>query len=262
MSRVVAIRSTRSASDSEVAHALRHERRDRKLRELTACELGLGGSGESRRRTGRRGWRGSNPVYPGLHEIITQPEYDSFSVAAGAAVPSQSVLFQNPIGQSSKTLLNTNMLAAGQLPAPQKFSVRAIRLGIRNDAVPADMVSFLWGTYCVFSVSQKPYLQCPAVLLTAGFGAYLPAISQLNPVETGTASIVGYMTSNGVPDQANIYALSRPIQIEQNEQFSFTINAPSTITLTAATGSPAPTPPGTGLTTYVFLDGELSRAVN
>jgi hypothetical protein len=237
------------------AKEINHVSRTRKLKHLDACELGL--HTDRIRTSSGRFRRSANPVYPGLHEIITQPFYDSFTVAAATAIPALTVLFQNPIGQSGKNLLTTNMLAAGQLPAPQKFSVRALRLAVRNDAYIADAIGFLWQSYCNFKVSQKPYLQCPSALLTAGFGVYMPAISQVGGTAP-TGTLVSYSTLNGTPDQGNIFALSRPIQIEQNEQFAFEITQQTAYT-TAATGGVTL---GTGLTIYVFLDGELSRAVN
>jgi hypothetical protein len=243
----------RSATDSEVIKFAR--KGNLKLPEIAAHEIGL--FTDKIRTSSGKFRRASNPVYPGLHEIITQPLYDSFTVAVSTAIPTLTVMFQNPIGQSSKTLLQTNMLAAGQLPAPQKFSVRAVRLAVRNDAYIADAIGFLWQSYINFTVSQKPYLQCPSALLTAGFGVYMPAISQVGATAP-TGTLVSYSTVNGTPDQSNIFALSRPIQIEQNEQFAVSVNQGTAYTTAAASGVTL----GTGLTIYLFLDGELSRAVN
>ena len=248
-----ATKLVRGATLSEITQVSK-SRGKKKLPKLNLCDVGT-----DKVRTSKRGGftRSANPVYPGLHEIITQPLYDSFTVAVSTAIPALTVLFQNPVGQSSKTLLQTNMLAAGQLPAPQKFSVRAIRLGFRNDAFITDVIGLLYGNWVNFKVSQKPYLQCPAALLTAGFGAYMPAISQVGATAP-TGTLVAYLTSSGTPDQRNIFALSRPIQIEQNEQFSFELNQATAYTTAAASGVTL----GTGLDVYVFLDGELSRQVN
>src|SRR5579885_2996367 len=65
--------------------------------------------------------RSSNPVIEGKADVITQPIYDSFSIAANTAVTKQT-LFQVPIGQAAKTIANTNMTQAGILPNPQKLT--------------------------------------------------------------------------------------------------------------------------------------------
>lgn len=55
----------------------------------------------------------------GVVQAVYQPFYDRLSYAA--AGQTELVFFQNPVGQNSKTLEDTNMRAAGQIPAPQQF---------------------------------------------------------------------------------------------------------------------------------------------
>jgi hypothetical protein len=227
-----------------------------KLRKISESEIG-------RVRTRRNGrWAYENPVMAGVREIITQPFYDSLTVAANAAFPAQTTLFQTPVGQAGRTYLQTNMTQAGILPAPQKFSTRALRLAVRNDAIPADLINFLYQTWLRLYVSEKPYFIGPSFLWTAGggvtgFGALLGTASAL--VGNAVPGSEFLFTSNGVPDQRNIFALSRPIEIEQNEQFRLEINVGTAFNTTAAA---AVDPLGTGLTIYAILDGELSRGVN
>jgi hypothetical protein len=225
-----------------------------KTRELKTQELG-------RIRTRSR-WSHSNPVMAGVRELITQSLYDSFAVAPATAFPALTTLFQAPVGQAGRTYQQTNMLAAGVLPAPQKFSTRAIRLAVCNNAIPADLISLLYQTWVRLYVSQKWYFIGPSFLLTAGggvagYGATLGAPSAL--VGNAVPGSEFLFTSNGVPDQRNVFALSRPIEIEQNEQFSLEINLGVAFNTTAAA---AVDPLGTGLTVYALLDGELSRGVS
>lgn len=63
---------------------------------------------------------------PNQDEAIWQPLYDYQTYAtAGATV---FTFFQTPIGQSSKTIQDTNMKQAGLLAAPQKFLLTGIEV--------------------------------------------------------------------------------------------------------------------------------------
>lgn len=221
--------------------------RSRKLSQIADRDLG-------RIRT-RKGWRFSNPIVAGLREIINQPIYDTMSVAVATAFPTQTIFFQTPIGQGGNTQLQTNMTQAGLLPAPQKFSVRALRLAVRNNANQTDLVNFLYQTWLQLFVSSKPYWIGPSFLLTAGGGAKGFATEF---GAAGTTNAAYNLTSNGVEDQRNVYALSRPIEIEQNEQFRLELNVGTAFNTVAA----ASVAPGTGLTVVAILDGELSRGVS
>ncbi len=59
-------------------------------------------------------------------DVIYQPIYD-YQTYSSAGQTSLN-FFQNPVGQLGKTLDDTNMESAGQLPAPQKFLVDAIMI--------------------------------------------------------------------------------------------------------------------------------------
>ncbi len=62
----------------------------------------------------------------GEYEGIRQTLYDSAAYAA--AGQTQLQFFQIPQGQSSKTIADTNMKSAGQLPQPQHFLVESIEI--------------------------------------------------------------------------------------------------------------------------------------
>lgn len=218
-----------------------------RIRKFNAADLG-------RIRTRSR-WSHANPVVAGLRELITQPLYSTVTVAANTAFPQLSTFFQAVIGAAGVTQQQTNMTQAGILPAPQKFSVRALRLAVRNDANQTDLINLLYQTWLRLYVSEKPYFLGPAFLLTAGGGAVGYA-ALLDTAGQGTN--VFNITSNGLQDQRNIFALSRPIEVEQNEQFRLELNLGVAFNTVAAGSVPA----GTGLTIVSILDGELSRGVS
>lgn len=108
-------------------------------------------------------------------EAIRQSLYDFTAYAA--AGQTQLSFFQAPVGQSGKTLSDTNMTLAGQLPANQEFLVQSIEVQFfpTTPTVAAAMPSFFGAdaaqvlindSYIVgragnlnFTVGSKPYLQ-------------------------------------------------------------------------------------------------------
>ena len=68
--------------------------------------------------------RRPNPAVDDFEEAIEFSYYDSFSVAAAAAMPVKTVLFQSPIS-AAKTLAQTNMRKQGSLPSDERFKVSA-----------------------------------------------------------------------------------------------------------------------------------------
>lgn len=85
----------------------------------------------------------------GILEIIEQPLYDSLSIPFGFSTGDRAMMFTVPYGgrfhdprdgaMRLKDLTETNMMQHGQLPAPQKFLVKAIRaalFGRRGELLP------------------------------------------------------------------------------------------------------------------------------
>lgn len=72
----------------------------------------------------------------GAVECIWAPRYD-WQTYASAGTTSMR-FFQVPNGQSSKTIHDTNMDLAGQLPAPQEFLITSIEVAF----IPVGLVSF------------------------------------------------------------------------------------------------------------------------
>lgn len=198
--------------------------------------------------------RFTNPTLAGVEDVVNQPIYDSMTAAAGAAFPNVTTFFTS--GQTNgKTLAQTNMTLNAQLPAPQRLFVQAYRLYVRNDAAPADLIAFQNNCSITLTIGKKPYFEGPAFLLSAGAGAVISAAAQLGTAPAGAAPTIA--TSNGFPDQRSIFSLTQPFMLEQGEAFQATLRAENSFNLSAA----ATNPPGTGLTIYVILDGELYRGV-
>lgn len=196
-----------------------------------------------------------NPVLAGVEDVVNQPIYDSFTVAAGTAWPNVTTLFSQSQGQSGKTLAQTNMVLAGTLQAPQRLYVQSYRLFIGNDTTITDMNAMLRNLSVTLTIGTKPYFQGPALLLSAGSGAMLTAAAQVGTAPTGSAPL--FSSSNGSPDQRSIFSLSRPFMLEEGESFSVTIRAETAFNTQANTTNPA----GVGAVVYFILDGELYRGV-
>ena len=71
---------------------------------------------------------------PGKVECIWQPLYDSATYAAAGAA--STLFFQTPLGQAGKTLQNTNMELAGQLPKGQNFLLTGIQVELLPGVAP------------------------------------------------------------------------------------------------------------------------------
>lgn len=198
--------------------------------------------------------RMQNPTYPGGQEVITQPVYDSVTFAAAAAM-AKTTLFQTPIGQNGKTLAQTNMQLAGQLPSPQRITVRSIQLGISMNTAPVDVNNILENVSLTFIVGKKPMLEVPCHYLTAGCGGMVNAAAQVGTAPAGSAPL--FSTSNGVPDQNNRFWLSVPFTIEQGETFQVVLVPETAFNFAAGAANPA----GVGATIRVAFSGELYRAI-
>ena len=103
---------------------------------------------------------------PGTSEAIWNPLYDyQDKTAAGV---SQQRFFQVPIGQSSKTIADTNMSLAGQLPEGQSFLVTGLQVeffpdldvtGTDASAYIDDVLDFYKGGALRFTIGSKAWVE-------------------------------------------------------------------------------------------------------
>lgn len=114
----------------------------------------------------RKAFDTSRVNLPGIVETIWQPIYD-YQTLAATAVATQS-FFQLPIGQSSKTVVDTNMDLAGQLPKGQAFQIT----GIQVEILPGVTIA---GTTVDSAFADDVYtvLKTGALQLSIGSKAYV-----------------------------------------------------------------------------------------
>lgn len=178
------------------------------------------------------------PRNPGVMDVITQPLYDKQTVLAAGT--SLLTFFAVPVGQSGKTLADTNMRLAGQLPSPQSYEVRGVAVKLGAVCTAADAKTILATGFLTLFIGAKDWWTVPLELTSSGAG--------IVGFADGTAS-TNFAVTNGVADPRAIAMLTRPITINENENFSVTVQWPAAITPVANT------------TMIVALHGELTRSV-
>lgn len=178
------------------------------------------------------------PYVRGIKDLIAQPLYDRMTVATSGTT--SLAFFQTPIGQSSKTLLHTNMRLAGQVSAHQESLVIGIQVQpvIVDAHTLADLYGVFNGGYMVFTIQQKTFFESPLLFLPGGGG--------ITGTTTANADI---MATNAFPAVANMFHLSYPIKLSNGQTFDVTLY-----------WGTAPTP-GTAMELYVKLHGYMKRPV-
>lgn len=175
-------------------------------------------------------------------EAITQTLYDSASyIAAGQP---QLAFFATPNGQGGKTLSDTNMQLAGQLPANNQFLVKSIELKF-CPTVPAvaaqnpaafgaqavaliinDAYVFYHGGNLQFYIGNKQYLQ------EAPLGRFpsktsfdvAAALADVSTTGNNFQSRIAFAQAGGRP-----YQLQAPLLITASQAFNLTLNWPEGI---------------------------------
>jgi hypothetical protein len=201
--------------------------------------------------------RRRNPNLGGVIDVITTELYDQVSVNANTAFPSPTILFQTPIGQSGKTLANTDMTAAGILPNPDRFTIWAIAVHIANNTIPQDMANLLSNVTLQLYINNKWWSQGPLAAYPAGRGYRVDSIAQLGTAGPASSQIQ-YSTTNGIQDPRAVALLDASVTIEQGEQFSVVLTAQTAFSTSATTVYP----PGVGTTITVYLVGNRERGTS
>lgn len=173
-------------------------------------------------------------------EAIQQSLYDFQAYAA--AGQTQLTFFANPVGQSSKTLSDTNMTLSGQLPKNQEFLIKSIEVFFSptTPTVAAQMPaafgaqaisqivndSFIVGRSgnLNLTIGSKPYLQ-EAPLGRFPQKAHFCVDAALSDVTTAGANLqsrIAFGFWTGRP-----YLLeAAPLLLPENQNFSVTLNWP------------------------------------
>ena len=180
---------------------------------------------------------------PNAMDVQHEPLYDTLTLAAGTNVLSYNqsqAFFANPSG---KTLNQTNVQKAGQLPAPEAFAVMCIQLHVDENILLADFLALQDNSALQFWIGTKAYNTGPTWYYTSGggIGGYFT---------TGSTSVL----TNGTP--GNNAKNPREINIVIDNQASFYgIFNGAQWTLTASGSG------GTGMKTMMLLDGFHARGV-
>lgn len=203
------------------------------------------------------GYRAYETQYPGVLETIGAVLYDTVQYVSGSTTSLQ--LFNS----TRSTIDLSNMEAAGQLPYPKSFLIRAVRFYIKQ--VPrsqdraasgsvqtgalANVARLINTGVFTLQIGAKPYFQYPLWALPSGGGVF-PAMGLTN-IAAG-APIVGTVVDagvNGLPDARAVLTLTKPILIGPQINFVGLLEWPSAVTLTG------------DLYITVCFDGDLTRPV-
>lgn len=197
---------------------------------------------------------GITPMLPGQPERIPWTWWDTQTYVSGVSTTLD--FFQNV--NADKNL--SNMVAAGQIPAPMFFDLyhcsvsyllpattSAIIAAPTNDGALEDVRNLQVGA-ALFQIANKDYFQASQMCLPAGSGlhGYLAA--------SGTFAapnlVQQQFANNGVPDLRNRYNFWGDITIPHNQNFLWRLTWTAAITL-AAGNTPI----------RVWMDGYLYRRV-
>ena len=190
-------------------------------------------------------------------DVIVEPRYDTNTIlAAGTTL---LTYFAQPLGQgtsafggaaTAKTLADTNMELAGQLPAGYNFIILGFRVQPSFRLTQADAVQWSAGCWFTFTIGSKPYLRVPVDTLPAGAGPF--------GFYTQTAAATAAVASHGYPTLSNSYQIGKkPLELQQTQNFQATLQWVSVVAVTTT----QTTQPAAGMPVRVFLDGFLKRIV-
>jgi len=173
---------------------------------------------------------------PGDESQITAELWDS--IVPGAAAVNVT-LFAVPKGTAGKTIYETNLVQASQVPLGQAFEVLAVGWNVLPDVAPADAIALSKG-YWELVVSSKMWAEGHLFDTGGGSGLYYSS------VDTGAAVATG-ITNTGFPVGNNLKQFDRAIPIQAGEAFQVNIMWP------VAPGA---------IKIFFKLHGRLSRPVN
>lgn len=209
---------------------------------------------------------GYSSEIPGLGEKRRWALYDRIVFAAAATVTGDQRFFSVQLGGGTpaKTLLDTNLRQAGQLPARQALEIWDIRIHPQLTVVTDDasIVAFhnlvdtfnalIYGAFFLFEQAQKTDLEiAPIAILAAGYGASGPVAESSSLVAAAGAGSGAAVLNNGHPSRAALWNLApMPIVILPQRSFQVTVSFPTAVVL----------PAGVGMNLWCHLDGILHRS--
>jgi hypothetical protein len=177
----------------------------------------------------------------GMVEAVKASLYD-FQPYAQAGQTSLT-FFQVPVGQSSKNLDDTNMVSAGQLPAPQNFLVQGIEIhffpgvlpSIVGSQVTSDAVNDVWKVaksgFLNFFIGSKSYLTEAPLMRFAPKNGLIVSSSLSMTATSGASGLAGiaYANFGGRP-----YDLNPPIVLRPTQNFNVSLNWSTAVSVSVA----------------------------
>lgn len=177
---------------------------------------------------------------PGEAEVIRQSLYDFQTYAA--AGQTSLTFFQVPVGQSSKTIADTNMEMAGALPRPKYFLIEGIEVhfypGPNPGAFGAEPGGAVFNVNDVYAVSKSGslnlFIGSKTYLEEAPLGRFPPsnkldigaAVADQSTIAASLHTKIDYASFGGRP-----YNLMPPVLLEPNQNFKVTLSWPSVVAL-------------------------------
>lgn len=174
----------------------------------------------------------------GQYEVIGASLYDYTTYAA--AGQTELNFFQTPQGQGSKTLADTNMEAAGSLPAPKNFIVTSLEINFWPGGLPSvfgaqaagvylnDVATLAKSGYLEFYIGSKNYIQeGPVGVFPAANGLVVAAaVADQTTAAAASQTMIDYANMGGKP-----YILPSPIALVSNQNFRVSLKWPTAVAL-------------------------------
>jgi hypothetical protein len=209
------------------------------------------------------------PIVPNTVDLANWVLYDRITAAQGTTSASAYQFFSQPIGQNSKTKVDTNITMVKMLEAPQWFNAQTIGFEFSPGMFVADVLAFMQAYYFEFWVGQKIYAEGPLDCAQSGYGA---SFSGYAATTAATTTVQEAVVNNGDPAGMPSFSLVLPagitdangqplpgangingVSILQNQSFWVNLVSVAGVSLTATAAG------GTGLSLRCFLTGILSR---
>lgn len=180
---------------------------------------------------------------PGKVERIWQPFYDYQTLLAAGAT-SQS-FFQVPIGQSGKTITDTNMELAGQIPKGQTFLITGVQVELYPGVTPGTETTVALATAQEFWNDVYAFYKTGSLILRIGSKDFIRQgnLMKFAPVNR-LAGIASAAAATTVAAESNAIQISyataagreftiEDLMLESNQNFNVILNdlaaMPSTV---------------------------------
>jgi len=176
-------------------------------------------------------------------EVVRQSLY-SFETYVMAG-QSTLTFFANPVGSGGRTLADTNMTLAGQIPSGQRYALQTMEVyfipGVFPSAANAapgidNHVNDIWEVYTSdawleLKIGSKPYLQ-EAPLVRMPPSTRLIGFAGLS--DSTTAAAAQFQRTSHIAASGAVYRIEPVLLLEPNQNFSVTVNWPALVPISVS----------------------------